>query len=443
MKKFYIPIFAAVFLLSSFLSQAQPNTIYNSILDNSSTQYTLDDPRFWQGPPPPNPCDHCTINIYTDVTMVPENGGSLAGGGTQTSSGIDGPWLNDVVVSNSTINIYRTTTLTINTYVEFFNSAFTLGNDPTSPESIAFNDQLDLNGTSSVQLANVNSEVTTSGIPGKTILGPHIIPLANHLPGIYTIRGASPGPTGAVDFTLNKLQSGNFNGSTNVLGNIYLLNCGGVTPNTCGKGIVFGPAVTQYDPVGDFFTFATSVTLPVVLVEFIANKADDGSVKLNWATSQEQNSAYYDVERSSDQTSWTKIGSVKAKGYASTTSNYSFSDKLPLDGNGYYRLKMTDLDGKYKYSRTVAVTTASNSQPLVIYSNPFSDQIRLKINVSRAQNLIMTVSDMLGKTYINQNYHAQSGDNFVNLLPNAGGSGMYILRIHGDSYDQTVKLEKQ
>ena len=149
------------------------------------------------------------------------------------------------------------------------------------------------------------------------------------------------------------------------------------------------------------------------------------------------------MERSGDQAAWTKIGSVKAKGYSSTTSNYNYSDKLPLDGGGYYRLKMVDLDGKYKYSRTVAVTTASNSQPLVIYSNPFSDQIRLKINVSRAQNLIMTVSDMLGKTYINQNYHAQSGDNFVNLLPNAGGSGMYILRIHGDSYDQTVKLEKQ
>jgi hypothetical protein len=50
---------------------------------------------------------------------------------------------------------------------------------------------------------------------------------------------------------------------------------------------------------------------------------------------------------------------------------------------------------------------------------------------------------MMGKTYLSQSYHAQSGDNLVNLQPGVGGSGMYILRIHGDSYEQTVKLEKQ
>jgi hypothetical protein len=55
----------------------------------------------------------------------------------------------------------------------------------------------------------------------------------------------------------------------------------------------------------------------------------------------------------------------------------------------------------------------------------------------------LTVTDMLGKTYIAQSYQAQNGDNFVNLQPSIGSSGMYILRIQGDSYDQTVKLEKQ
>ena len=43
MKKFYIPIFAMVFILSSFLSQGQ---VYNSITSNPSN-YTLDDARFW------------------------------------------------------------------------------------------------------------------------------------------------------------------------------------------------------------------------------------------------------------------------------------------------------------------------------------------------------------------------------------------------------------
>jgi hypothetical protein len=189
--------------------------------------------------------------------------------------------------------------------------------------------------------------------------------------------------------------------------------------------------------------FIQNTVLPVVLVQFLATKNDDGSVKLSWATSQEQNSDYYEIERSGDQTAWIKIGSVKAKGYSSTTSNYSYKDRSPLDGNSYYRLKMVDLDGKFKYSKTVSVSSDRNAQPLVIYSNPFSDLIRMKVNVARAQNLTMTVSDMMGKTYVSKSYQAHTGDNFVNLQPGVGGSGMYILRIQGDSFSQTVKLEKQ
>jgi hypothetical protein len=69
--------------------------------------------------------------------------------------------------------------------------------------------------------------------------------------------------------------------------------------------------------------------------------------------------------------------------------------------------------------------------------------IRVKVNVNRTQTLVMTVTDMLGKTYINQNYHAETGDNLVNLPSSITSHGVYVLHIHGDSYDQTVKLQKQ
>ena len=220
----------------------------------------------------------------------------------------------------------------------------------------------------------------------------------------------------------------------------YNINCTG--PAGCNFGVVNGPATTSADPTYGVI-FKVSTTLPVQLVQFLATKNDDGSVKVSWSTSQEENSNYYDVERSSDQSQWTNIGTVKAKGFSSTTTNYFLNDKSPINGTGYYRLKMVDLDGKFTYSKAIPVTTDNSSQGLVIYSNPFSDQIRLKINVSRPQNLILTVTDMLGKTYITQSYHAQNGDNFVNLQPSIASSGMYILHIQGDSFNQTVKLEKQ
>jgi hypothetical protein len=441
MKKFYISIFTVFFLIASFSSQGQ--ITYTSILTNPSN-FTLDDIRFWQGGiQPPNPCTNCIIQIFANVTMV-QNGFSSdpahnCGGCT---------YLNDVVINTSTLNVYGSTTLTINTYLELFNTNITIGNDPVSLEYIKLNDQVDLNGTSSVILANNLTTVDATNLGVSTIAGPHddFFNPGTKSPGLFAII---PPDVNGYDYTWTLDVSG-LGTSTNQYQPSpgifhYILNCAPPvvgSPNTCADGLVFGPATTTLNATYGLI-FTQSITLPVQLVLFLATKNDDGSVKISWATSQEENSNYYDVERSSDQSQWSSIGTVKAKGYSSITTNYFLTDKSPVNGTGYYRLKMVDLDGKFTYSKTISVTTDNSNIPLVIYSNPFSDQIRLKINVSRPQNLILTVTDMLGKTYIAQSYQAQNGDNFVNLQPSIGSSGMYILRIQGNSYDQTVKLEKQ
>jgi hypothetical protein len=346
--------------------------------------------------------------------------------------------LNDVVFNGGIIGVRGTTNLNINTKVELHGTELSMGNDPTSVQTLFVNDQLVLDQTASVQLANSTIVANSNNDVGNPVIGTLTVGPFPVQAGIYTVRSTTP-PAGAVDATLMTASNSNFSGTATA--NPYTLNCVGIA---CAAGLVTGPVVTEYDAANDFFRFGASATLPVVLAQFIASRQSDGTVKVSWTTSQEVNAGYYDVERSGDQTGWSKIGSVKAKGNSSIATDYSLFDNLPLDGTGYYRLKMVDLDGKYVYSNTVSVTSDNNAVPLVIYNNPFTDLIRLKVNVSRAQNLSLTVSDILGKTYLRQSIQAQAGDNLVNLQPAViGGSGMYILRITGDTYNQTAKIEKQ
>jgi hypothetical protein len=439
MKKFYLLIPTVVFLFSSFLAHAQ---IYTSISPNAGpgAPYTLDDARFWVGGvPPPNPCTGCTIVINSSVTMVPDNGTSSTGAapGSETS-------LSDIVLNSCTLQVNGGVTLTINTYLQLFNSSVLIGSDATTAASVILNDQVALNGTSSVQMANVNTEVNVNNDIGNPINGPILQYNGSAgVAGVYYITGTDPK---GYDYTLTAIGIGNSTnsgppGPINIP--YYQLNCGGASPNTCNFGLVFGPAVTSFDAVNNYLTFGQATTLPVELVQFVATLNPDGTVKLSWATAQEMNSASFDIERSADLTSWNKIGNVIAKGYSSTTTNYSFTDQFPLAGTGYYRLKMIDLDGKFLYSEVVSVSSDQNSQPLVVYSNPFIDQIRVKVNVDRAENLLFTVSDIVGKTYLKQSYNAQAGDNLVDLVPAGAASGMYILHIEGSTYAQTVKLVKQ
>jgi len=127
MKKFYTPVFTAVFILVSFSSEA---VTYNSITSNPLS-FTLDDIRFWQGGiQPPNPCNNCTININSSVSMV-QNG--FSSDPTHNCGGCT--YLNDVELNGGTINVYGATSLSINTYLQLFGVTVTLGNDPTTVES--------------------------------------------------------------------------------------------------------------------------------------------------------------------------------------------------------------------------------------------------------------------------------------------------------------------
>ncbi|MEO6961984.1 MAG: T9SS type A sorting domain-containing protein [Puia sp.] len=441
MKKFYLLILTVVFLSFSLVTQAQG--VYSSITSNPSF-YTLDDGRFWQGGvPPPGGCTDCTITINSNVTVVPDNGTSTSL--LYPSPGT--PALNDVQLHRGTLVVNGNVTLTINTYIEFFDTRVVIGSDASTAATLVLNDQADLNGIATVQLGNINCAINANNtgtaplfLPNP-INGPHadFFSPATKSAGIFGIF--APPDINGYNYSY-VLTSNGIGKSTHFFGTQYSLNCDGSTSNVCAPGWVYGPAITSLDPTfGVIFT--QSATLPVVLVQFLATKNPDATIKLSWATAQEINSSSFDVERSADQGSWEKIGSVKAKGYASTTSNYTFTDQFPLAGNGYYRLKMIDLDGKFEYSKVVFVTSDNMRQPLVVYSNPFSDQIRVKVNVDRSQNLTLVVSDIIGKTYLKQSYHAQAGDNLINLVPTGAASGMYVLHIEGNTYDQTVKLAKQ
>jgi len=239
MKKFYIPIFAVVFLLCSILSQAQ---VYNSIADGNPNHYTLDDPRFWGGAPtdltavPPNICTGCTIKIYSNVTVVPFNGNLAANGSVGTTSQVPGandPSLNHITLNGSTVNLYGNTTLTINTYLSLISSSITIGNNPTDVETIIMNDKVDFDAASLLRLANDHTTIDASSttLPGKTnIVGP------------YTEIGNAPfKAAGLYSLVLvggSYTQTLEVNGIGSVLGSFafYTINCKPdvpTAPNDC------------------------------------------------------------------------------------------------------------------------------------------------------------------------------------------------------------------
>jgi len=92
-------------------------------------------------------------------------------------------------------------------------------------------------------------------------------------------------------------------------------------------------------------------TLPVTLTSFNANTDGLNNTKLVWNTSNESGIVSYVIEKSTDGRTFSDIGSVQA----TQQSTYSFTDNQASTDYTYYRLKMVEQDGSFKYSFIVSL----------------------------------------------------------------------------------------
>jgi hypothetical protein len=171
-----------------------------------------------------------------------------------------------------------------------------------------------------------------------------------------------------------------------------------------------GGTPTGYVLSGSFNSFSKfslanksggSNPLPIELLEFTANK-NNSVVDLKWVTSAEINNDYFTIDKTTNGTEFETVTVVKGAGNSSNTLNYSTVDNNPYQGISYYRLKQTDFDGKFTYSKLVAVdfTVTSNSLSFEVFPNPISQNEGTNIRIKEFQpeaEILVVVRDLLGQ----------------------------------------------
>lgn len=135
--------------------------------------------------------------------------------------------------------------------------------------------------------------------------------------------------------------------------------------------------------------------LGVDLLSFTGTNKEQEN-RLQWTTSQEKNSAYFNIEHSTDAMNFTQIGSVTTKasnGNSSTKLDYSFVHQNPFVGENYYRLQQVDANGAFAYSKSIVLNNAIR-KAITIYPNPVHD--KLFIN-SAKQNATYQIRNTMGQ----------------------------------------------
>lgn len=130
--------------------------------------------------------------------------------------------------------------------------------------------------------------------------------------------------------------------------------------------------------------------LPVTLISF-KGQLQENSVLLEWTTGVEQHSKNFEVERSTDGSTYATIGKVNAAGNSVAQKQYSFRDR-DLSEVNYYRLRINDIDGHSRLSNVVMVRYKASEQQVWINGNPFKDYIDLGFARSAGEVKLQLVS---------------------------------------------------
>ena len=203
------------------------------------------------------------------------------------------------------------------------------------------------------------------------------------------------------------------------------------------NGYLFTASFTGFS---QFFLESPGVALPVTLLTFNGN-LDNNNILLNWRTSSEQGSKYFDIEKSQDGTNFTTIGKLPAAGTSSSERVYHFTDRKPYEYN-YYRLKMINIDGKFTYSGTILIKNLNVSQLLWVGNNPFHDIINIHLAKIPQQSIkVELINESGARVYFKE----FTSTNFLNVDVSKlnMASGVYILRTAVDGKIYTNKLLKQ
>ncbi len=244
--------------------------------------------------------------------------------------------------------------------------------------------------------------------------------------------------TGATLYHLRYKITGSTSWTINSI-NVPSIIITGLTPGTfydyaceaVGSGGPSGYSATQI--------FTTNQTVLAINGITMMARRQGANVLVSWSTQSEQNSAWFDVERSYDGTNFINIGRVQSAGNSSTLRNYQFTDVNATKSLIFYRLKIVDVNASYKHSQIRVVTKSENTnQEFLLYPNPANSIVTIVLKEAAEKEMGLQVSNHLGQ--IVKSSQISTGLQFIKLNVSHLPKGIYTVIITAIDVVQVKKL---
>ena len=185
--------------------------------------------------------------------------------------------------------------------------------------------------------------------------------------------------------------------------------------------------ITTFSPFSVGKLGPAGATLPIKIEYFNAAKGN-GYNTLNWSAVSTSDQMIFDIERSADGKNFTAINSITAT-RLDCLQPFNYVDNSNLSGTVYYRIKITDFNGKVTYSSVVRIATPQTDMKLVgVLPNPVSNTAQLNVVSDKKDNVQLYVVSMTGQLVQRSTVQLQPGSSIINLDVTNLQNGMYTIK---------------
>ena len=213
------------------------------------------------------------------------------------------------------------------------------------------------------------------------------------------------------------------------------------------QGDIYILMVDRYSTAGGAFdlnftggaTMDCSITEPPVVlpVEYtnIYGKAIEQTNLISWTTEQEVHNDFFTLQKSTNGTLWSSIGTVDGAGNSSIQNSYRFLDTENINGLRYYRIKQTDFNGLEKISEPIVVSNTNFDPFGTIFPNPVINEFSLEYSGDHLNSTYnLSIVDEMGRVVKVFNTMLKHDNNFSVSELNRGVYSIILKATDGTFY---------
>jgi len=220
-------------------------------------------------------------------------------------------------------------------------------------------------------------------------------------------------------------------------GSIGVLDLGNITT----VSPISNFAINRYLTLGTDRPFLNN-PLPVTLVDFKVKKYSEQAAIAEWElTDYCFTATQFELEHSTDKTSFAVIAVQPGK---ENSRFYFHNDTRIAKGTNWYRLKITEVDGKITYSKIIAVINDTKGLLITsVFPNPVSNTATITLSAARSGMADVQLYDISGTVVYRRRSAIAEGTNNLPIEMGKLSTGVYHLAVQSADCKAVYRLVKQ